>query len=151
MSHVAPDLEALLPQAVDGAAMTSQSVAGTAALGSDATSTSLIASLAKLGKTPSDLEIAEAGDMTGGLPMRLLAFRVKGVAGTDLATAVVTSWLANTTDTPTRSAVTIAGHRLTKVSYTTGPAEYVYGTATIAFDIETTDETLVPKVLALLK
>ena len=151
VSHVAPDLEALLPQAVDGAPMTSQSVAGTAALGSDATSTSLIASLAKLGKTPADLEIAEAHDATGALPMRLFAFRVKGVAGADLANAVVTSWLANTTDTPPRSSVTIAGHKLTKVTYTTGPADYVYGTTTIAFDIETTDDTLVPKVLALLK
>jgi hypothetical protein len=151
VSHSAPDLEALLPQAVNGTALTSQSVAGTAALGTDATSQSLIASLTKLGKTAANLDIAESHDATGALPMRVFAFRVTGVTGTDLATAIVTSWMANTTDTPTKSAVTIAGHKLTKVSYTTGPADYVYGTATIAFDIETTDETLVPKVLALLK
>jgi hypothetical protein len=151
VSHSAPDLEALLPQAVDGTALTSQSVAGTAALGTDATSQSLIASLTKLGKTPANLDIAESHDATGALPMRVFAFRVTGVTGTDLATAIVTSWMANTTDTPTKSAVTIAGHKLTKVSYTTGPADYVYGTATIAFDIETTDDTLVPKLLALLK
>jgi hypothetical protein len=151
VSHSAPDLEALLPQAVNGTALTSQSVAGTAALGTDATSQSLIASLTKLGKTAANLDIAESHDATGTLPMRVFAFRVTGVTGTDLAAAVVTSWMANTSQTPTRSTVTIAGHKLTKVSYPQGPADYVYGTATIAFDIETTDDTLVPKLLALLK
>ena len=65
-----------------------------------------------------------------------------GVTGTDLAAAIVTSWIADVTETPTRSVVTIAGHKLTKVGYAQGPADYVYGTATIAFDIETSDEAL---------
>jgi hypothetical protein len=148
---VAPDLEALLPKTVEGVAMTSQSVSGTAALGTDATSQSLITSLGKLGKTAADLEIAESHDVTGALQVRLFAFRVKGVSGTDLAAAVVTSWMTNTTQTPTRSTVTIAGHKLTKVGYPQGPADYVYGNASVAFDVETTDETLVAKVLALIK
>jgi hypothetical protein len=131
--------------------MTSQSVSGTAALGTDATSQSLIASLGKLGKTAADLEIAESHDVTGALQVRLFAFRVKGVSGIDLAAAVVTSWMTNTTQTPTRSSVTIAGHKLTKVGYPQGPADYVYGNASVAFDVETTDETLVTKVLALIK
>jgi hypothetical protein len=151
VSHVAPDLEALLPKTVEGVAMTSQSVSGTAALGTDATSQSLITSLGKLGKTAADLEIAESHDVTGALQVRLFAFRVKGVSGTDLAAAVVTSWMTNTTQTPTRSTVTIAGHKLTKVGYPQGPADYVYGNASVAFDVETTDETLVAKVLALIK
>jgi hypothetical protein len=151
VSHVAPDLEALLPKAVEGAAMTSQSVSGTAALGTDATSQSLITSLGKFGKTAADLEIAESHDVTGALQVRLFAFRVKGVSGTDLAAAVVTSWMTNTTQTPLRSTVTIAGHKLTKVGYPQGPADYVYGNASVAFDVETTDETLVAKVLALIK
>ena len=151
VSHVAPDLEALLPHSVDGTALTSQSVSGTAALGTDATSQALIASLAKLGKTPADLEIAEAHDATGTLQVRMFGFRVKGMPGSDLATAVVGSWMANTTQTPTRSDVTIAGQKLTKVAYAQGGADYVYGTAGVAFDIETTDESLVAKVLALLK
>jgi hypothetical protein len=151
VSHVAPDLEALLPHSVDGTALTSQSVSGTAALGTDATSQALIASLAKLGKTPADLEIAEAHDSTGTLQLRMFGFRVKGMPGSDLATAVVGSWMANTTQTPTRSDVTIAGKKLAKVAYPQGGADYVYGTAAVAFDIETTDESLVSKVLSLLK
>jgi hypothetical protein len=151
VSHIAPDLEALLPHSVDGTALTSQSVSGTTALGTDATSQALIASLAKLGKTSADLEIAEAHDSTGTLQLRMFGFRVKGMPGSDLATAVVGSWMANTTQTPTRSDVTIAGKKLTKVGYPQGGADYVYGTAAVAFDIETTDESLVAKVLALLK
>ena len=151
VSHVAPDLEALLPHSVDGTALTSQSVSGTIALGTDATSQALIASLAKLGKTSADLEIAEAHDSTGTLQLRMFGFRVKGMPGSDLATAVVGSWMANTTQTPARSDVTIAGKKLTKVGYPQGGADYVYGTAAVAFDIETTDESLVAKVLALLK
>jgi hypothetical protein len=151
VSHVAPDLEALLPHSVDGTALTSQSVVGTTALGTDATSQSLIASLAKVGKTPADLEIAEVHDSTGTLPIRLFGFRAKGMNGSDLATAIVGSWMANTTQTPTRSDVTIAGKKLAKVAYPQGGADYVYGTAAVAFDIETTDESLVSKVLSLLK
>lgn len=151
MSHVAPDLEALLPHTVEGATLTSQSVVGTTALGTDATSLSLIASLKTLGKTPADLEIAEAHDVAGKLSVRLLGFRVKGVKASDVASAIVGSWMANTTGTPTRSNVTIAGHKLTKVAYAQGGADYVYEGTGVVFDIETTDESLVSKVLALLK
>lgn len=54
LGHVAPDLEAPLPHSVDGAALSSQSVAGTAVLQTDVTSQSLIASLKDLGKTPAE-------------------------------------------------------------------------------------------------
>jgi len=151
VSHVAPDLEALLPHTVEGATLTSQSVVGTTALGTDATSLSLIASLKTLGKTPADLEIAEAHDVAGKLSVRLLGFRVKGVKASDVASAIVGSWMANTTGTPTRSSVTIAGHKLTKVAYAQGGADYVYEGTGVVFDIETTDESLVSKVLPLLK
>ena len=151
LSHVARDLEALLPHAVSGTTLTSQSISGTTALRTDVTSTSLIASLKKLGKTPADLVIAEAHDATGALPLRLLAFRAKGVKVPDLASAIVASWMANTTGTPTRSTVTIGGHPLTRVAYASGAADYVYEGTGVVFDIETTDETLVSAVLPLLK
>ncbi len=150
-SHVSPDLEALLPHSVGGTTLSSQSVLGSTALRSDATSQALIASLKKLGKTPADLEIAEAYDAAGKLPMRLFGFRVKGVAGSDIAAAIVDSWMAATAGSPVRSDVTIGGQKLTKVAYAQGGADYVYATGDTVFDIETTDETLVSKVLALLK
>jgi hypothetical protein len=150
VSHVAPDLEALMPLTVEGASFVSQSVTGTTALQSDVTSQSLIASLKNLGKTPDDLQIAEAHDAAGKLPLRLFGFRVNGVPTSDLASAIVESWMANTTLTPKRSDVTIAGHRLTKVAFAQG-ADYVYETTGVVFDIETTDDSLVSKVLPLLE
>ena len=78
VSHVAPDLEALLPKAVSGTALTSESVTGSGALGTDLTSQSLLASLGNLGKTAADLQIAEAHDPAGTLQLRVFAFRVQG-------------------------------------------------------------------------
>jgi len=151
VSHVAPDLEARLPHVVTGTTLTSQSFVGTTALGTDLTSQSLIASLKKLGKTPADLEIAEAHDPAGTLQLRLLGFRVKGVQASDLASAIVASWMAETTGTPTRSDVTVAGHKITKVAFAQGGADYLYAVGGVVFDIETTDEALVATVLPLLK
>jgi len=151
VSHVAPDLEARLPHVVTGTTLTSQSFVGTTALGTDLTSQSLIASLKKLGKTPADLEIAEAHDPAGTLQLRLLGFRVKGVQASDLASAIVASWMAETTGTPTRSDVTVAGHKITKVAFAQGGADYLYAVGGVVFDIETTDEALVAMVLPLLK
>jgi len=150
-SHVAPDLEALLPHVVESTALSSQSVLGTAALSNDATSQSLIASLKTLGKTPADLEIAEAYDPAGKLPLRLFSFRVNGVKGSDLAVAIVASWMANTASTPARSDATIASRKLTKVAYAQGPADYVFDLSNVGYDIQTTDESLVAKVLPLFK
>lgn len=151
-SHVITDLEARLPKTVDGTAMSVDSVTGATALGTDATSQALIASLEALGKTSADLQIARARDPTGDRPIRLYAFRVVGVEAADLATAIVGAFRADATSAPTESQVTVGGRTLTKVTYSQGPGEYLFGTADgVVFNIETTDESLVPKVLALLR
>jgi hypothetical protein len=143
-------LEALLPGSIDGTALASQSVNGTTALRDDAVSGALLASLAKVGKTSADFEIAAARDPTGALQVQLLAFRVKGMPGPSLATAIVDSWMADPAGAPTRSQVTIGGQELTKVVYGEGPTEYVFAKCYVVYDIETTDESYVAKVLALI-
>ncbi len=148
---MAPDLEALLPQAVGGSTLTRQSVTGTSALGTDATSQALLASLSQYSKTSGDLQIAEAHDPTGTAQVQLFAFRVSGLSGSQLAAAIVASWMANTTQTPTQSQATVAGHSVTKVSYAQGATDYVYATDTVAFDIETADASVAAAVLPLLK
>ncbi len=151
-SHVIPDLEARLPKTVDGTAMAIDSVTGATALGTDATSQALVASLEALGKTSADLEIARARDPAGDRPIRLYAFRVKGVDHPRLAQAIVSAFRADATTSPTESQVTLAGRTVTKVAYSQGPAEYLLeATGGVVFDIETTDESLVAKVLPLLK
>ena len=152
VSHVIPDLEARLPGTVDGTTMSTDSVTGATALGTDATSQALIVSLAKLGKTSADLEIGRARDPTGSRTIRLYAFRVEGVGSADLVTAIVGAFRADATSSPSESQVTLAGRTLTKVTYSQGPAEYLIEAAGgVVFNIETTDEALVSTLLPLLK
>jgi hypothetical protein len=152
VSHLAPDLEGRLPNSVDGTAMLIDSVTGATALGTDPTSTALIAWLEDRGKTSSDLEIGRARDLAGNKPIRLYVFRVDGVAPADLARAMVAAFRADTTSSPTESEVTLAGRKVTKVTYGQGPAEYLFeAPGGVVFDIETTDESLVSKVLPLLE
>ena len=151
ISHVAPDLEAILPSVVEGTTLVSQSVSGDTTLKEGAGSQSLIASLAKLGKTGADLQIAEAHDPAGKLLVRLYAFRVKNVKPADLESAIIASWMAAATDKPTPSDVTLGGQKFTKVAYSSGVSDYLYGTGAVVIDIETSDESLVAKVLALIK
>lgn len=141
-----------LPGSVDGTTMSIDSVTGTTALGTDATSQALIAWLGDRGKTSSDLQIGRARDPTGDRPIRLYAFRVEGVDHPDLATAIVSAFRADATSSPTESQVTFAGRKVTKVTYSQGPAEYlIEGAGGVVFDIETTDESLVSKVLPFLE
>ena len=152
VSHVVPDLEARLPKTVDGTPMSIDSVTGATALGADATSQALIASLKALGKTPADLQIGRARDLTGDKPIRLYAFRAEGISQADLARAIVGAFRADATSAPTESQVTLAGHKVTTVTYSQGPAEYLFeGAGGVVFDIETTDEALVSTLLPLLK
>jgi len=152
VSHIFPGLEARLPATVDGTTMSIDSVTGATALGTDATSQALIAWLGDRGRTSNDLQIGRARDPLGERPIRLYAFRVEGVDTADLAKAIVSAFRADATSSPTASEVTLAGRRLTKVTYTQGPAEYLFlATDGVVFDIETTDESLVSTVLPLLK
>jgi hypothetical protein len=148
VSHVAPDLEARLPSGVDGTSLAIDSVTGATALGDDATSKALIASLEEMGRTPGDLQIARALDSTGQREIRVYAFRVVGAEGADLATAVANALLANTGSGPEASQVTLGGVPVTKLTYSQGPAEYLleasYG---VVFNVETTEERLAAIVL----
>ncbi len=151
MSHVVPDLEALLPHTVGTTALTTQSILGTTALGTNAASQSLIASLQKLGKTPADLDYAVAYDPTGTLDLRLFAYRVKGVGATDLASGIVASQMANPAEEPLSSQVTVAGHTVTKISYASGTSIYVVPLNGVVYAVGTKDDSLASTVIGLLR
>lgn len=148
VSHVAPDLEARLPATVDGTTLAIDSVTGATALGSDPTSQALVASLAELGKTAEDLQIARARDPADERPIRIYAFRVDGVGQADLGKMVADALLANTESAPERSEVTIGGVPVTKLIYGEGPNEYLIGASDgVVFNIETTEEALVAELV----
>lgn len=73
VSHLAPDLEALLPSQVNGTALTAESETGAAIL--DAWTQVMVGFLNKVGKTPADLELAQAYDPASGLDVSAMAFR----------------------------------------------------------------------------
>ena len=80
-SHAVPALEALLPHTVSGTPFSSQSLTGTDALGTDAASVALAASIKGFGKVPADFHVAESYDPAGTVAVTVIGFQVAGVDG----------------------------------------------------------------------
>jgi hypothetical protein len=147
-SHVSPALEATLPSSVAGTALISQSTTGTSALGDDESSQALVASLAKAGKKPSDLVIAEAYDPNGALDVEVIAFKVDGVKGPALEQAVLDSWLAGGSSGVTTKKETISGKEVTHVDYGDGGSfDYLYEKNDVVYDVSTSDPTVAAEAL----
>jgi len=147
-SHVAPDLEAMLPKTIAGTTMASQSTLGTTALGDDQSSQSLVASLQKLGKKPSDLQIAEAYDPDQNVDAEVIAFRAPGVKGPALGQAVLDSWLAGGASGVTTTKTTISGKPVTRVDYGDGGSfDYLYEKGDVVFDVSTSDPAVAAETL----
>jgi len=150
-SHVAPTLERLLPKTVGTTTLATQSVLGSTALGSGTASQSLIASLKNLGKTPADLEIAGAYDPTSALDLHLFAYRVVGVDATELGRAVIESQLTDTAAGAASSQVTVGGHAVTKISFTSGTPVYIDVLNGVVYAVQSSDSNLVATVISALK
>jgi hypothetical protein len=147
-SHVAPDLEAMLPKTLAGAAMSTQSTSGTAGLGDDQTSQSLVASLAKLGKKQSDLEIAEGYDPDNNVDVQVIAFRANGVKASALGQAVLDSYLADGASGVVTTRKTISGKPVTQVDYGDGGSfDYLYEKGDVVFDVSTSDPSIAAETL----
>ncbi len=150
-SHLVPELEALLPKAIAGVIYSRQSTLGTSGLGSDPSSAALTASLAKLNKSPGDLQIAAAFDDSGGSDLQLFAFRVSGVKGATLGQAIVDSYVASGATGMTTAKKTISGKAVTQVMYNDGGADdYVYVDGDVVFDVATSDAASAIQALAAL-
>jgi hypothetical protein len=149
--HDVPALEALLPHAVQGTTLATQSTTGTLALGEDASSQALLASLQGLGKSAADLGLAEAYDDSGTLDLDLVAYQVKGVDATVLRQAIVQSWLAAGSSGITTAEATVGGKAVTTVNYGDGgQLDYLYARGDLVIDVATSDPALAGQVLSLL-
>lgn len=139
--HGALELEAMLPKAVGGVALTRQSTSGTTALGSDpAIQEALTTFLAKLGKTPADLQSAEAYDDTGVSDVGIFVYRVAGITGTVLGQAIVDSDSVAAGSGVTSTKETVAGKAVTHIRYGDGTGDdYVYVKGDVVFDVATSD------------
>ncbi len=148
-SHVVPDLEALLPHTVNGTPFSSQSLTGTDALGTDAASVALAASIKGFGKVPADFQVAETYDASGTVALTVIGFQVVGIDGIRVRQAILASWLAAAASGMTTTPTTIAGKALIKVDYGDGgPLDYVYVHGQTVFDVSTADAALAATVLA---
>lgn len=152
-SHAVPELEALLPERVGDVALQRLSLAGRDfyLTGTDETRGRLDDMLAKLGKTVSDLSVADAGDPTGIAVLEVGAFRVAGADSTRL----LAEWVASNQGTsPGRvqvSNVTLDGRALTRLVDTGRPVggtinAFVKGD--VIFLVDADDPALLSKALA---
>jgi hypothetical protein len=150
--HGAIDLEAMLPKAVGGVALTRQSTTGTTALGSDpAIQAALTTFLGKLGKTPADLQSAEAYDETGVSDVAIFVYRVTGIAGQVLGQAIVDSDSVAAGSGVTSTKETVAGKAVTHIRYGDGTADdYVYVKGDVVFDVSTSDPATAIQALSAL-
>jgi hypothetical protein len=147
-SHAVPALEAVLPHTISGTPFTTQSLTGTDAIGTDAASVALAASIKSFGKVPADFQVAEAYDDTGTIQVTVIGFRLTGVDATKLRQAIIASWMVAAGSGVTQANATVGGKAVVKVDYADGgPLDYVYVQGTTVFDVSTSDTSLAATVL----
>ena len=149
-SHLFADLEALLPTVLECTTLDVQSFTGTEFIFDDSWGTSMSAFLTSVGKTPADLQIAQAQDPDGVLDLEVvLAFRLPGVEPEKLRDAVINGWRVRLPRahapgrrrSTTRTSPTASSREDT-------PASIWYIKDGVVFDIESGDEALGKTILA---
>ncbi|MGZ8527770.1 MAG: hypothetical protein ACXWWR_03165 [Candidatus Limnocylindrales bacterium] len=149
--HSFPDLEALLPKTVDGTPLSTQSTTSTDLLPDDP-SDPLVRWLNDAGKTPVDLEIAEAYDLTSTVDAEFTAFRIKGIAAAELRQELLASWLGANESGVTTTNKTIGGKAVLAIDYGDGSAlDYVFEQGDVVILLSSADPALVERILAGLK
>ena len=138
-----PELDALLPKDIGGTPYVVSTYVATDVFGDDAGSRAVTAGLRELGKTPADLELAEAYDQNQAVDLYLFAFRLPGADPEVLRSLVLDSWLVAGAEGVTTEEVELGGKTLTHVEYGDEfPEAYLYSTGDVAVIIHTGSEDL---------
>ena len=142
-SAAAPGLEGLLPTEVEGTTLTTDSVTGTEVLQDDPSSRAIVAALRTLGKTPADLQVAQAYDEADELDLYFVAFRLPGADPEPFRQLILQSWLVAEGEGVTVNEVELAGKQLTHVDYGDElPDAYLYSTGDTVIILNTFSEEL---------
>jgi hypothetical protein len=150
-SHDDPALEAILPTDVGGVPLLAQSVEGGAILSDGGWGSTITDFLTSVGKTSSDLHLAEASDPNGVLDISVDVYRVDGVDGDALLSTLIAAWRSDNPDLIVADAK-LGGRDLQTVDFGEGvPITYVYATDGYVFDIWTDDRDLAAEALASLE
>ncbi len=148
-AHAFAALEALLPKTIDGTDLSSQSTTGTDALGSDPSSEPLIKWLATKGKTPGDLQIAEAYDPTLTIDADITALRLDGTTAAVLRQELMHTWLGADASGITTTNKTIGGKAVMVIDYgDEGALDYVFEHGDTVVILSTSDPALAARVIA---
>lgn len=152
-SHAVPELEALLPVKVGDVALERLSLTGPDfySTGTDETRGRLDEMLTNLGKTVSDLSVADAGDPTGIAVLEVGAFRVAGADSTQLLAEWVASNQAAGAGRIQVSNVTLDGRALTKLVDTGRPIGgtiHAFVKGDVIFLVDADDQALLSSALA---
>ena len=136
-------LDALLPKEIAGTPFVVETSIATDALGEDAGSKAVIAGLRELGKTPEDLELAQAYDETGTVDLVLFAFRLPGADPEALRSLVLDSWLVASAEGVTTEEIELGGKTVTHVDYGDELSDaYLYSVGDVAVIIQTGTQEL---------
>lgn len=148
--HDIPELEALVPAELTGTALQRQSWDGNVFLTDDAWSTSMNAFLTKAGKSPPDLQVAQAYDPDQVLDASVWVYRVTGAKGAAVQDALIAAWKGDYPDM-TVSQVTLEGKEVTKAGFGEDtPSSYLYLRGDLVYDIEAADDKVAIAALAAL-
>jgi len=145
-AHAAPDLEALLPDEVNGTPLRKGSTTGAVVFGGNAFGAQMTRFLAEHHKTPEDLRFGNAQASPRALELELGVFEVRGLDGSALLSAIVDGVRPNAPGLAV-SNPTLAGKRVTKLVYPGGTVLYLYDHGDDVYYVGTQDEALVETVL----
>ena len=146
--HDAPELEALLPNIVDDTPMTFQSGSGdTLQSNGESWAAAMTTYVTSVGKTFADLSAAVAFDPNQENDTSVGVFRLEGVPGESLRTALQGAWKDEFPDMVT-STIKIDGADILKGDFGEGAINsYWLVKDGLVFDIETADEAVATKII----
>jgi hypothetical protein len=149
VTHVAPELEALLPAEINGTKLQKGSATGAGVFGGDAFSREMTERLQAVGKAPAEMRFANAQDPKGVLEFEVGVFEVPGMPAKDLADAIVASTRPNAPGLIADPS-TLGGKDVTTLIYPGGTVLYLYPKGERVFYIGTQNRALAEKAIGLL-
>ena len=147
VSHTAPDLEALLPDSINGVKLEKGSANGAGVFGGDAFSREMTQRLGAAGKAPADLRFANAQNPKTEFEVGV--FEVPGMKASELRAAIVASSRPNAPGLLAEQA-TLGGKPVTTLVYPGGSVLYLYEQGDRVFYIGTQSKPLAVKAIGLL-
>jgi len=135
VDHAAAELEALLPDSIEGVPLLKSSTTGARG---NAFNRSMAASLRRLGKDPAELRFASGADFSNRISTEVGVFEARGVGAAALKRAIVT---ASQRSTPAlRIAIgDVGGKRVTTLLFPGSSKLYLYGRGDRVFYVATVD------------